>query len=109
MTSRRGGGGCRLTLDDLDDSLLAGSPSLAAHIRRCPECRARLDALRRLGVLGDQLVREEARAAGAGDRSWLEDVLARLSPGSRAGRSVPRAPVRVEVSFLDVPPGRVDS
>ncbi|GAA3690023.1 hypothetical protein GCM10023081_29380 [Arthrobacter ginkgonis] len=96
MTPQSGAGGCCLTPEDLGDALVAGSPSPEDHVRGCPECRARLEALRRLEALSAELLQEDIRAAGAGDQSWLEDVLANLSLEPKAGRSVPRAGIRPE-------------
>ena len=91
MTPQSSGGGCRITMEELDAHLLTGSPASEAHVRGCPECQARLAALGRLEALSAELFEEDVRAAGAGDQSWLEDVLANPSLESTAGRSMPPA------------------
>lgn len=87
MTSHSNDGGCHPILEDLADLLHAGSPYREDHVRGCPECRARLAALRRLEALSAELVQEETRAAGAGDQSWLEDALATVTLEAGAGLS----------------------
>ena len=94
MTPECSGGGCRLSLEELGEHLHAASPPHEAHLRDCPECRARVAALSRLDALSAELVEEEIRQAAEGDQSWLENVLANLCLEPRAGGSVPLAGAR---------------
>ena len=94
MTPQSSGGGCRMTMEEFDAHLPTGSPASEAHVPGCPECQARLAALGWLEALSAELFEEDVRAAGAGDQSWLEDVLANPSLESTAGRSMPPAGAR---------------
>lgn len=83
---------CGHSLEELSDYLDSGNFSDPGHLALCPECQAGLDSLRRLALLGEELVAADTAAAGQGTDHWMQSILNNLRLELRPGRDIPLRP-----------------
>ena len=83
---------CGHSLEELSVYVDTGEFSDPGHLTECPECQAGLASLRRLAVLGDELVNADIAAAGSGTDDWMQSILDNLRLELRPGRDIPVRP-----------------
>ncbi|MCT9869846.1 Asp23/Gls24 family envelope stress response protein [Paenarthrobacter aurescens] len=80
---------CGHSLAELSTYLDTGQIADPVHLETCPECQAGLASLRRLSVLGSELLSSDVADAGSGNDDWMQSILDNLRLELRPGRSIP--------------------
>lgn len=89
MSTPTSGPGCGRSIETLVTYLETGTAADAAHITSCPQCQARLAALKQLNRLTGELLTHDLNTAAAPDHPWLREILDNLGLEPRPGRSLP--------------------